>query len=79
MPVTLYLKRGHMRALTVVLQQELVAAGRVLERDHEASARAEDAHAGRRLVAPRDALQLVAGPDAEDGANLRAGGLPVRA
>ena len=48
-----------------------MAAGRVLERDHEAGARAEDAHAGRRLVAPRDALQLVARPHAEDGAHLR--------
>jgi hypothetical protein len=62
---------GVPRPRTVVLQQELVAAGRVLERDDEAGAGAEDAHARRRLVPPRDALQLVPRPHAEDGAHLQ--------
>ena len=53
------------------LQQELVAAWGVLEGDDEAGAGPEDAHASRRLVAPRDALQLVTRPHAEDGAHLR--------
>ncbi len=61
----------HSGAERTDLQQELVAAGGVLERDDEAGAGPEDAHAGRRLVAPRDALQLVARPHAEDGADLR--------
>lgn len=61
----------HVQPLAIVLQQELVAAGGVLECDHEDGTGAEDTHAGRGLVTAGDALQLVTGPHAEDGANLQ--------
>lgn len=62
-----------MHPLAIILQQELVAAGSVLEGDAEDGAGAVDAHAGRGLVAPGDALQLVARPDAEDGPDREVG------
>mmetsp|Transcript_14586 Transcript_14586/g.44089 ORF Transcript_14586/g.44089 Transcript_14586/m.44089 type:complete len:270 (+) Transcript_14586:281-1090(+) len=63
----------HVQPLAVILQQKLVAARGVLERDDVAGAGAEHTHARRRLVPPGDTLQLVAGPHTEDGAHSEVG------